>query len=304
MDTEPGRDDQKDTSESKKQEALSVGKAREEAKKAASSSGAENANSHQEPTHSLKILLRGHSMLEWISLGFTLVLVLVGIFYTFYAAKQWQAMQAALKKTDQSLELTRQSLELNRRQTVAAEESAKAASESVRLGKSSLDTSTKSFQIEQRPYLITAGAPRFVGDARPAADHPIHVNITFLNVGKTPAIRVQAFRHLAILPGQSNMVAVSAFIERFFADARQTKDDGQGEDVAPGGTFFTTGQDIPILSAEEIAAIEQSRDAIYFIGGASYEDAFRSRHKTEFCFSFIGTDITVWHICGTHNTVR
>jgi hypothetical protein len=233
MDSEPGRHDQDETPDSKKQSTLSVGKAREETEKTAASSGAENADNHKNPAHYLKILLRGHSMLEWINLGFTLVLVLVGIFYTFYAAKQWQAMQASLRKTDESLELTRQALDLNRRQTVATENSAKAANDSISLAQSSSDSSTRSFQTDQPPYLVVSTIGFATDTSGPISGKRILVNITFKNVGKTPAIRIRTFHHLAMMPGQPNTTALLTLIDKFLADAKQKKSDGE-QDVPPG----------------------------------------------------------------------
>jgi hypothetical protein len=303
MNGEPSRPDEGAPDTPGDYKTLAVRQRREEAERAAATGSAADARYQQQPAHFLKVLLRGHSLLEWIDLGFAFALVLIGTFYTFYAAKQWEAMKLALRKTDAAIELNRQALDLSRRETVAAEQSAAAAGQSIALGKQALDTSARSFRVDQRPYLIVE-APVFTASSLPlAASHSILANAVFKNVGKSPAVGIRLFRHLALVSGHPTDGAA----ERIFGDAKPASNASvpqAGHDLAPGEEMFTTGQDLRELSASELLALQRAEMAILFVGGVEYRDGFGSTYSTEFCYSYAGTDPATWGICPIHNTIR
>jgi len=274
----------------------------------------QQTKANEDDAHILRQLFGGLKAYEWVSIVLQFLLFGVGVAYAFYAAKQWDAMRKALEKTDtaieqtqQALELNRRALDLNRRQTVAAETSANAANASVNIAGASLESSAKSFQVDQRPYLI-AGTPQF-NPPGPIVNQSVTIRIGFQNVGKSAAIRIRGFRHLALRQGNDSSPddaddAGRIIIDGFFADARHLIEHPGAHDVAPGASLYIDGRDLPPLSAAQILSIQRGNASIYFVGGVDYLDSFKIKHTTEFCEAYTGLDLTTWRFCPTHNTIR
>jgi hypothetical protein len=95
------------------------------------------------------------------------LLVIITGFYTYYAAGQLHNMKRA---------------------TGAPERSATAAKSAADTADAPLKNQQKSFEIDQRPYMVVEGAPRFSGNGL-MAQKGITVNIAFRDVGRTPAMK-------------------------------------------------------------------------------------------------------------------
>jgi hypothetical protein len=301
MDREPSDSYKDNAADPENEQPPSIREHRQESEEAATASGAKYPDDNQQPAHPLKILLRGHSLLDWISLGFTLALVLIGTFYTFYAAKQWEAMRRALGQTDAALELNRETLELNRRQTMAAETSANAAGKSIETAKQGLQYSQDSFHIDQRPYLVAEKFGFIEGG--PGPDKPAKANVFFRNIGRTPATQIAIYRSLFLMQPQRSSADVDAAVEKEFALARASTGKAGEHDVAPQSELFTTAQSSS-LTPQDLEAFRSGKEALYLIGGVVYGDPFGARHETQCCVYFFGEDINVWHFCDVHNMIR
>jgi hypothetical protein len=152
-------------------------------------------------------------------------------------------------------------------QATAAETSANAAKSAANTANETLKASRRSFVLEQRPYLIT-DTPRFVRS--PSVDgQAIEVNITFKNIGKTPAINRRTFLSLLRFRGirktndpvkdARGIDAYFTFIEGAFRDLYRRAAGSRGkygpfarEDVAPGAQPFSTAVNENPLTAQEL----------------------------------------------------
>ncbi|HLJ91240.1 MAG TPA: hypothetical protein VKZ53_30865 [Candidatus Angelobacter sp.] len=309
MDGEVRGDDQAEAADSNKEGSPFVGQARAKSHKNDPQSSEDNTGDHQQPSHTMKILFQGHSSLEWIQVLLACVLALVGIFYTFYAAMQWQAMKAALQKTDiaigqtnQALELNRQALELNRRQTVATEASASAAGRSVEIAGQGLGQSARSFRLDQRPYLIVE---RFAWgeNALPSANKRSFLNVWFKDIGRTPAIRTRIYRSMFVATPETSDPGVDPVIDRAVIATQSSPLSKPAQDIAPQSDMFITA-DIQSISEEDVEAIHVGAKALYVIAGISYRDDFSAVHETQLCIFYFGDEPSLWHFCSVHNTIR
>jgi hypothetical protein len=273
----------------------------------------QNPGSQKQPTHSLKILFHGHSGLEWIEMVLTTVLAVVGIFYTFYAAKQWEAMLDGLKKTDaaleytrQALELNRQALELNKRQTEATETSAKVAG-------AALSSSDQSFRTDERPYLVLGGVGWVTG-FEPTGPRIIRRNADFKNIGKTPALNVHPY---ACLIPMDNIPENGKVIDDIFARTRKglglttikLADRAPQEDMfftvglnlRPDGACYPTDNNTS-LTPNQFENYSKGTSVIAHFGGVVYRDSFGRQHETQFCELITPTSAPI--LCPNHNTIN
>jgi hypothetical protein len=310
MDRNISDNDEQKSTRSEKNDSLPLGEARTESEKKKPDDERYNARDEKPPSHSLKILLKGHSMHEWIELILTAVLAFVGIAYTFYAAKQWDAMRTALDKTDiaigqtnQALELNRQALELNRRQTEATEAGVGVARGSLRTAEQTLMSANKSFRLDQWPYLIASSFEPVEG---PTVGHPLRVGVTFKNVGKSPANSVETYRILKIGSWNSNEDRIK-FAEDAFTELRiQRPRDAQS--VPPGQSVIAVSDPTNPITADDIGT-----KYFLFTGFVRYMDVFggpQSVHVTEFCIILplrvmaSGIPNVPVNFCGVHNQMR
>ena len=147
------------------------------------------------------------------------------------------------------------------RQTGAAIKSADAATLAATTARDTLKTTVKSFQIEQRPYLVMEPPPQFL-EPPTSTGNPIRVNIVFKDIGRTPAVKYHVyhdllrFRPARIPPKDQGAIrekgtaSLVAFLEKAYGHLRmQAEEERAGKyaglartDVAPNGSFFSTAQ--------------------------------------------------------------
>jgi hypothetical protein len=191
--------------------------------------------------------------------------------------------------------------------------------------KSAADTATKAltnqqqaFVIDQRPYII-AERPVF-NNSSLVPLQGITANITFKNVGKTPAVKVISNVDM-ISFHPTDRDALIAFVGEHFDTLKAEDRNGRremremsrldiGHDIAPAGTYFITNQPALVLNARELKTLLLDEQVptgsivIFFIGIVSYTDAFSKPYETQVCWFYFGSNINMWHICDSHNLIR
>jgi hypothetical protein len=206
-----------------------------------------------------------------------------------------------------------------RKATRASEKSANAAATASDTAARTLISQQKSFEIDQRPYLV-GEVPVFSGLPF-AANTSIHVNFTYKNIGRTPAIR--DFTYIRLSPYHAPKAAESiqrVTLRKFFADEmRQIRERErryrseashlpEGEiDIAPGAGTFTSNQgDSVLLSTEEFAEIQKPDTHVILVvmGLSTYTDGFGNPYETEYCWFYVGPDPHTWHRCQAYNTIK
>jgi hypothetical protein len=224
----------------------------------------------------------------------TVVIAILTAFYVHYSRAQWQTMR------DQLSELH-----------VAAVAAANAAT----TADTTLKSQQKSFEIDQRPYMV-CDIPVFSGNGL-VPDKPITANVTFKNIGRTPARRISAAVTLLRfdpLPrgSQNGTEKVVRFINAGFTAlrARNSKSREAGEkfqtgtDIAPNATMFTTNDNLLVIPSSEFKKTESGATTLFYIGTVTYKDSFGNLYETEFCALYFGTDPRIWHVCDNHNTIK
>jgi hypothetical protein len=198
--------------------------------------------------------------------------------------------------------------------TQAARDGAAAAKSAGETALATLNSSKESFQIEQRPYVVTENLQFVVG---PLAPGLTSINITFRNIGRTPAIRVK--REIALLrfhPAPkitpSGVAKLVKFLDGSFQNLEGTLDLAAGEkyaeaareDLAPNATTFSTGELKEPLTAPEIPLIQKGDLTLFYIGVIRYTDAYNGRYETQFCRMYWGPNPNIVHICDSHNLIK
>ena len=198
--------------------------------------------------------------------------------------------------------------------TDAATRSANAAIDAVQIAKETLGSSQRSFEVDQRPYLISS-VPEFLSP--PSPDRQIEANATLKNIGKTPAIKM--FWNIKLIPYRvpshnEERNKFRSFLDGAFAELERKNSIGRkeldespmpvGHDVAPGFTTFGTTHNPVIVGTRDFHLIEAGELPLFYIGLVSYTDAFNGSYKTEFCYFYTGANPTVWHICDAYNRIR
>jgi hypothetical protein len=209
-------------------------------------------------------------------------------------------------------------------QTPAIKAAANAANES-------LKQTTRSFQIDQRPYLIVSFPtfnPEILVNGRLPINSPITANITFVNIGKSPARKiVNHLRMVRYAPPQHreqprNREELRTFLRGVFQEFRKKDSAARTEmktvpeaehDLAPQKDFFSTNDPDVTLSGADVESVmamppNAGRLMLFYVGVVTYTDLFESEgsetHETEFCYFFLGNNPNTWHICDAYNTIK
>jgi hypothetical protein len=195
----------------------------------------------------------------------------------------------------------------------AAKQSADAAKKAADTADATLKSSRESFQTEQRPYLV-AEVPQFI--VTPIVPGVIRANVTFRDIGRTPATRIR--RQIALLryrPIRVRAKAIEklvAFVQVNFEILGHKLDEAATEeysalvreDLAPNGSNFSTAEIKEPLLATELPELQEGSLTLFYIGVLRYTDAYKGSYETQFCYFYFGTDPKVWHICDSHNTIK
>jgi hypothetical protein len=212
----------------------------------------------------------------------TVLIFLSGVCYTVFAALQW-----------------------------GANENAAGAA------KSAADTAAKqeaSWEISQRPWVEVANPSivqqQTIQPVTPlVAGQPVLQNVTYnfqvtiKTYGNTPALRSYGRMNprfvnfpSPILPFLKNVIPPP--LESCSTTA--TWEDGTSA-YFPTGSYPLLSND-QIASAEDIEQLMHARKALFWIGCVRYEDAFKRRYQTNFCFYWSVTEHPLgWRVCLSGN---
>lgn len=237
---------------------------------------------------------------EFASLFINAALVVVGIYALCIYSGQLQVMRGQLG------EIIKQFPEIQK--------SANAAKSAAETADATLKSSQKSFEIDQRPYMVTE-IPQFSGNGL-VADKGIQANITFKNIGRTPALKylvnITLLRYDPSPKGPKGQARFKRFLNSAFDELKSEDTIGRKEidalpteqDIAPNGTVFSANQNIIVVPTKEFPRITTSDITLFYVGVASYTDAFGGKYRTEFCYFYFGINPSTWHICDAYNTIR
>lgn len=161
------------------------------------------------PAPLLKSLLRGHSLLEWLTLIFDIVAVIILAFYTVYANRQWKVMNGQLEQMKgssvQTDRLIEKSDSIANSMAASVKQSQTALDETLKQnlatlartlaqGRAALDTSIDASHLDQRAWVGVAEFATISGEQTPDGKTFSFkgVQIAIRNSGKTPAINLSA----------------------------------------------------------------------------------------------------------------
>jgi hypothetical protein len=198
----------------------------------------------------------------------------------------------------------------------ANRDAANAAESAANTASISLAQSQAAFKVEQRPYLVVDVAPQFTDPLIPG--RTLHVNITYKNIGRSPANRIVDNFHLIKFhpprKGAKGDKRFRVFINSVFASLNKENSAGREErrayasaeqDVAPNQPLFTSTLDEIALSADELKGpIVTGEITLYCVGLMTYTDSFGGDYKTGSCYAFWGSDPKTWHVCDFYNIIR
>lgn len=210
------------------------------------------------------------------------------------------------------------------RQTPEIQKSANAAKGAADTANNTLINSQKTFELDQRPYMIADTEHPVFAMHGLVANKPLTVNVNFKNIGKEPAIQQVAEMHLLLYESdltlktaEANRLRLRAFTDKWFEKMRgdankATKEavdyaNGHGQDVAPGETYFASTHDSYTLSPTQLAAVMKDTDPdsvlLLFIV-ITYTDRFNNRYETDSCRMYFGSHTELWHRCQVYNIIR
>lgn len=196
-----------------------------------------------------------------------------------------------------------------------AKRAADAAESSATTANNTLKESEGVFRIPQRPYLV-AQFPVFNNSAL-FANQDITANITFKNIGKTPAVSMFKLVDMVPYHGTKDRNDYIKFITSTFVSLRKRNQTGRHElltnqareDLAPEATFFSTNKPIQ-LSETDLRLVlddaEKTRGSVslFYVGIISYADSYGTDYDTEFCSFYFGSTLKTWHICDSNNVIK
>ena len=259
--------------------------------------GKGNANPEQ---NSATELAREFRWVEGASIISSVVLAVVGIIALCIYYGQLKVMRGQLG------EIIKQYPEIQK--------SAAAAKSAADTADATLKNQQRSFEIDQRPYVVTE-VPQFSGNGL-TPDKDIQANITFKNIGRTPARKYGTnVLLLRFEPGRNNKAGRAKLI-RFMTSSfdqlekknaalrNEIEVNAAEQDLAPNATIFSTNTNSTVVSTQDFPKITSGDITLFYIGIASYTDAFGGQYKTTFCYFYFGSAPQTWHICDSHNTIQ
>jgi hypothetical protein len=206
----------------------------------------------------------------------------------------WDQFQEMAAQTDILAISTRQA----RRDSA---EASIATAKQLSIATSQLRHTQRAFALDQWPYMMDTKAdlsePLIPG-------HEIFVNITFKNVGKSPAQNLRIYRKYGLIEITGREQDAMTRIEALFTAARKSIEQPHDQTIPPTGDLFTTVQNHIKPTKEQIDLITNQHLELAVISGVVYYDIFGGLHETQSCRILIGPDLRVWHLCETHNRMR
>lgn len=179
----------------------------------------------------------------------------------------------------------------NKQAADAATKAAEAAQCSADIAARALDSSKEALHLTERPWI---GVERIDGDVHLGVDEPIGLNVTLINSGRAPALRLELKTKAGCTP--NDVVPPINYTER---DAAQF-----GRFVlVPNQEFhgtFDNNNSKTICTPDEMELVKTKKGYFYIIGTAYYTDGFKIKHHTDFCAS-MKVGVKGFPPCSYHN---
>lgn len=155
-----------------------------------------------------------------------------------------------------------------------ADNSQKALEASSRQSKASLDATIATARVEQRAW-VSAVAQTYPVQGIPQVNARFDIRVNFTNTGKTPAKNIET----------CTMTFAGNIDESppDFACHAKTPPPASGI-IPPGGSTYTDSSLTGALAAEVRDKILSDQIQIWVYGYVAYDDVFRQRHRTNFCY--------------------
>jgi hypothetical protein len=186
-------------------------------------------------------------------------------------------------------------------QAGAASVAADAAKRAAEIAGATLRSSQESFEIDQRPYVV-AEVPAFFPAGMPSPEVDIKANVTFKNIGRTPAREIVSRTHLFRYRPATERQDAAFFVSKFDEMKRQIltrkkllREFSTEQDLAPNGTFYSTNPDQVVVHASEFPDLVKSNFQVFYIGTVSYADSSDRIYETDFCYFYFGQNPVQWH---------
>ena len=158
--------------------------------------------------------------------------------------------------------------------------------------------------------IVKEGSPVFI-QFPTATDPTTKADVTFINIGKTPAFFVAASARIFPLAKPKTDAEFTKATDKIMAEvvSNAAKPDTAEEirarqDVAPQATLFITKQPRTPLSSGDVTQMLGEEKALVYLGLVDYRSVFGEQFRTEFCSYHFGRAEYPWHFCPTHNTIR
>jgi len=197
----------------------------------------------------------------------------------------------------------------------ANRDAAEAAKSAANTAATALGDSQKSFEVENRPYVIIDGTTYFLKDEKGNTTLRT-ANINYKNVGKTPAQDVFIFARYTSIRFRRQKVSQQQFMAEINGAFQAIVDDDSKSksaeiyqqldkaDVAPDAPSVFISRDIvgETLSEKDLPEIASGNVTLLYFGRINYRGFERKKaYSTDFCFYFFGKDAKIWHVCPVHN---
>jgi len=251
-------------------------------------------------------LAREFRWVEGLQLSINFVLAIIGAIALWIYSGQLEQMRISTNQTERTLILTQGQLAI--------------ASRNANIAAKALDNSEKSFVADNRPFMVGFGPSWATGLSK---DSRLYANITFKNIGKTPALKQLSFARLVqfvVDRKQTNskrakslrQVVVGVF-DKFHEEEKMARKIIEKlpiaeNDVAPGEDFWASSQDNIVLSETEFKELTESNTdpsrILFFMALVTYTDAFATPYQTEICWFFAGSNPALWHRCDVYHRIK
>ena len=226
-------------------------------------------------------------MTDWLMVLATAVIAGTGILGWRILSSQLEEMQAGSEYTRTLAEAAKTQAASTASIARATEKNAEATIQVAKNAERSLKATQEALRLEQRAWVTVAGAdfPKLL-----EAGRFLRIRVTFENTGRTPAKNVTA---------ETTIASVREGGKLTFRGEGGLDSLSHGL-IPPNAKFFSDILSKDQLDNVTINLINANKLEIYVYGIAKYEDIFRIKHWTKYCYKLLPGD-TIGGICTEHN---
>jgi hypothetical protein len=162
----------------------------------------------------------------------------------------------------------------NKQAADAATKAAEAAQRSADIAARALDSSNEALHLTERPWV---GVERVDGDIRLGQDEPLNLNVTLINSGRAPALKLELKTQIGCTVNEA--VPSIHYTERDAAKFGHFV-------LVPNQEFHGTFEDANskvVCTPDEMDLVRTKKGYFYVLGTVYYTDGFKIKHHTDFC---------------------